>query len=146
MSATPLRGHHLICLQFFRGEGYSATYVENLTRVIERTAESPALIVAGPDAVCAACPELGADGLCASTDAGGEEEIRRIDTLALGVLGIEPRATMTLAEARRRLAADAIGVGRWRAEACEGCTWETVCEAGWDRLLREAERAARSTD
>lgn len=144
MSATALRGHHLICLQFFRGEGYSAEYVENLAAVVERVAETPARVVTGPDAVCAACPELGPDGLCASEDAGGEAEIRRIDELALELLGIEPRAMMSLAEARRRLVEDAIGVGRWRADACAGCAWEDVCEAGWNELLGEAERGARS--
>jgi hypothetical protein len=138
-----LRGHHLICLQFFGGEGYSAQFVENLTHVVDRASREGALVVRGIDNVCAACPELGPDNLCASPDAGGEEEIVRIDDLALSILGVEPGRRLTLAAARELLEADAIGVGAWRAQACEGCTWESVCERGWNDLLKAAEKAAR---
>lgn len=146
MSAVSLRGHHLVCLQFFRGEGYSAEFVENLEGVIERATDAQARVVAGADAVCAVCPDLGPDGRCASEEAGGELEIERIDRLALQLLSIKPGARISLAEARRRLAADAIGVGHWRSSACDGCTWENVCEPGWESLLREAERGARSRE
>jgi hypothetical protein len=139
-----LRGHHLICLQFFRGEGYSDEFVENLTALLARLATAPAEVVTVADDVCAACPDLSADKLCGSESAGGEVEIRRIDALACSLLEVAPRAHITLAEARERLVADAIGVGTWRAEACDGCAWESVCEPGWGDLLGEAERAART--
>jgi len=145
MTGSPvrLRGHHLVCLQFFRGEGYSEEFVANLTGLLGRLATEPALVVADADDVCTACPELGADGLCASADAGGDDEIRRIDALAFGLLELVPGDRITLAEAKERLAADAIGVGRWRADACDGCAWESVCESGWGRMLGDVERAAR---
>ena len=142
-SPVRLRGHHFICLQFFRGEGYSEEFVASLAGLLERLATEPAEAVAVADDVCAACPELGPDGLCASVTAGGEEEIRRIDALAFELLELTPGERITLAEARERLAADAIGVGRWRADACDGCAWESVCERGWGRMLGDAERAAR---
>lgn len=147
MTAKPpvrLRGHHFICLQFFRGEGYSDEFVENLTHVIQRAAREPALVVDGIDNVCAACPELGSDGRCASESAGGETEIRRIDELALGVLGVSVGEQLSLAEARERLEADAVGVGSWRANACDDCAWERICESGWDTMLKDAERTSRS--
>ena len=142
-SRIRLRGHHFICLQFFRGEGYSDEFVASLTALLDRLATEPAEAVAVADDVCAACPELGADGLCASVDAGGEDEIRRIDALAFALLELAPGERITLAEARARLGADAIGIGHWRAEACDGCAWEGVCERGWGRMLGDAERAAR---
>ena len=145
MTSPPvrLRGHHFICLQFFRGEGYSEEFVANLTELLERIAIESALVVADADDVCSACPELGPDRLCASSDAGGDDEIRRIDAIALALLELVPGDRIMLAEARERLAADAIGVGQWRAEACDGCAWESVCESGWGRMLGDAERAAR---
>ena len=133
-----LRGHHLICLQFYRGEGYSATFVDNLDGVLARLADEPALVIATADAVCAACPELGADGVCA-----GEVEISRIDALAFSLLSVEPGERITLAEARERLVGDAVATGRWRSGVCDGCAWENVCERGWGRLLGDAEREAR---
>ena len=137
------RGHHLICLQFFRGEGYSATFVENLGRAIERAAEKPALLVEGADDVCAACPGLAPDGVCLDPNAG-EIDVRRLDRLAGEVLGVKPGERLSLARARELLAADAISAGRWRLEACAGCTWEDVCEGGWGALLGAAEAEARA--
>jgi hypothetical protein len=136
-----LRGHHLICLQFFRGEGYLEAFVDNLTGVIERATDAPALLVDIADDVCAACPGLGEDGTCADP-AAGEAEIRRLDQLAFDVLGVRPGSRLSLAEARARLSADAIATGRWRFEACAGCAWEDVCEHGWNALLGEAENAS----
>jgi len=141
--APHLRGHHLICLQFFRGEGYSAKFVNNLGRVIERAAENPALVVEGADDVCVACPGLAADGSCLDPNAG-EIEVRRLDRLATEVLGVKPGERLSLARARELLTADAISAGRWRIEACAGCTWEDVCESGWGALLGAAESAARA--
>ena len=141
--AANLRGHHLICLQFFRGEGYSAKFVNNLGRVIERAAENPALVVEGADDVCAACPGLAADGSCLDPNAG-EIEGCRLDRLATEVLGVKPGEELSLSRARELLAADAISAGRWRIEACAGCTWEDVCESGWGALLAAAEAAARA--
>lgn len=149
MTATPpvaLRGHHLICLQFYRGEDYSAQFVANLDGVLGGAATQPALIVAHADDVCEACPELGPDRLCASESAGGEDEISRIDRLALELLDAAPGELISLAEARTRLESDAVGVGTWRASACDGCGWEAVCERGWNSMLKNAERAARETE
>ena len=149
MSGRPpvrLRGHHLICLQFFAGEGYSAEYVENMRHVVEYATREPALVVDTVDNVCAACPVLGPDNQCESEDGGGEEEIVRIDALALRVLDAHVGEHVTLSDARERLEADAFGVGVWRAEACHGCTWEHVCEPGWNALLKSAETEARSRE
>jgi uncharacterized protein len=132
-----LRGHHFVCLQFFRGEGYSASFVDNLADVVSRAKDTPALLVDAADDVCAACPGLSADGTCIDPSAG-EVEVLRLDRLARETLGAKPGDRLSLAEARERLSSDAIAVGQWRFDACGGCTWEDVCEAGWDALLDEA--------
>jgi uncharacterized protein len=133
-----LRGHHFVCLQFFGGQGYSAAFVENLESVVERASSTPALLVEGADDVCAACPGLASDGLCVDPNAG-EPEVRHLDALAFDVLGVEPGAQLSLTEARSRLADNAIGAGRWRSDACAGCTWELICESGWNALLDEVD-------
>jgi len=133
--SAELRGHHLICLQFYGGHGYSASFVENLERVRDAAAETPALIVSGADHVCAACPGLGADGTCQHPDTG-EAEALRIDALALLLLDAAIGEELSLAQARKRLAADAAACGRWRDESCSTCLWESACASGWDELLR----------
>ena len=55
-----LRGHHFICLQFFRGEGYSEEFIESLDALLTRLSAEPAQAVDVADDVCAACPDLGA--------------------------------------------------------------------------------------
>jgi hypothetical protein len=131
-----LRGHHFICLQFYGGEGYSPAFVENLVSVVERVGASAAVLVEGADDVCAACPNVAPDGTCVDPDTG-EEQIRQIDALAREVLEVEVGARLSLEDARELLAAHAIGAGRWRFEACVGCQWEDICDAGWDALLGE---------
>jgi len=130
-----LRGHHFVCLQFYRGEGYDDAFVANLSAVLERLAAASGRVVSGADDVCVACPNLAPDGACADPHAG-EAEIARLDALATELLGIHPGDDLSLAQAAELLAEDAVAAGRWRYEACDGCAWEHVCEAGWSRLLR----------
>jgi len=129
-----LRGHHFVCLQFFGGQGYNDEFVANLEEVVRRLRREPATLVVGADDVCAECPNLSSSGTCADPQTG-EAEIGLIDDLACELLGMHPGDRLTLAQAAERLADDAIAVGRWRFEACAGCTYETVCEPGWKRLV-----------
>ncbi len=110
MSAQ-LRGHHLICLQFYRGQGYSDEFVANLDRVQRSAAETPAMIVSGPDDVCAACPGRGADGTCQHPDTG-EAEALRIDSLALPLLDAALGETPSPSPAHGRPAGDVGRAGR----------------------------------
>ena len=133
--SVQLRGHHLICLQFYRGQGYSDEFVANLDRVQKAAIDDPALIVSGPDDVCAACPGLGVDGTCRHPDTG-EAEALRIDALALQLLDAAIGESLSLSQARVRLAADAAACDRWRAESCASCLWEDTCADGWETLLQ----------
>jgi hypothetical protein len=133
-----LRGHHFICLQFFEGQGYSASFVDNLKSVVERVRTHPAETVAGADSVCAACPGLAADGTCLDPLAG-ETEVRRIDRLAWQLLGAGPAQRLSLAEAREALSADRDAAMRWRESACRSCTWEELCRPRFDELVGSAQ-------
>lgn len=134
MSAPALRGHHLICLHFFAGEGYSAEFVDNLRSTLGHLRDAPFRLVEGPDDVCAACPSL-RDGACAS-ESGGEEHIRSLDSLANELLGVTPGMLLDFAETRTRLPAI---LDRWRASACETCGFQTVCGPMIDDLLHGGE-------
>ena len=131
-----LRGHHLICLQFYRGQGYSDDFVANLDRVLATVVESPALVVSAPDDVCFACPGLGTDGTCQHPDTG-EAEALRIDALALQLLDVAIGERLSLTEARSRLAGDSEARDRWQAESCQGCSWCSACDEGWRALHAE---------
>lgn len=53
-----IRPHHMLCLQFFEGKGYSDGFVENMLKIkklLEK--ENPVVnIVEGADMICEECP------------------------------------------------------------------------------------------
>ncbi len=118
-----IRGHHVICLQFFHGEGYSAEFAMNLFRVIDSlTQGAKGTVVIGPDDVCAACPAL-KDGHCAQ-EPDSEEAIRVLDALALEMLELDAGEEFEWGAAT--LSVQRV-LERWRALACGGCEWEEAC-------------------
>lgn len=123
MSELPvrLRGHHLICLQFFHGQGYSAEFVHNLLGVIERLTTGPGKVVTGHDDVCSACPAL-----CEELqDCERREELEILDALALELLDLKPGDEFDFGEISVMMVPKTFK--RWRAIACDGCQWEQFC-------------------
>ena len=118
-----LRGHHLICLQFFEGEGYSAEFIGNLKRVLKsaETGEIDLRITA--DDVCEKCPYLNNTRCRYSEDA--EEGITEMDGKALALLNLSPDARVKWNEVKRRTP----GVFPvWYEVYCTGCSWKAACE------------------
>ena len=59
-----LRAHHLLCTRLYEGRGYSEDFVLNMNRVV-RELDDPGQevqLLASPDDVCIACPNLGSAG------------------------------------------------------------------------------------
>lgn len=112
-----LRAHHLLCLDQFRGLGYSPLFVANFRRVREELADPETVveITAGPDAICAACPWL------QGPDCGRGEGAARRDRLVLARLGLAAGTRMSAAALRAAFAAACPAAVR--LELCEGCSW-----------------------
>ncbi|MEW5762977.1 MAG: DUF1284 domain-containing protein [Bacillota bacterium] len=126
MKRIRLRGHHLLCLEQFRGLGYSPSFVANFVRVRSALGE-PGVEVEltdGADAICAACPFI-RDGAC-----GRDTGVYARDRLVLARLGLAAGARLPFAALRELLAA-AFPPGT-PAPACAGCTWLAagVCYPG----------------
>lgn len=75
MSEFLIRPHHMLCLQFFEGKGYSSEFVQNMQQIKEQLEhENPTVkIVTGADSICGKCPNYIA-GKCKN-----EEEILEHD-------------------------------------------------------------------
>lgn len=130
MAMFRLRGHHLLCLLGYRGMGYSAEYVENMTALHQTLRDYPETdirLVNGPDDLCVKFPD---DKPCHCEDAN----VLQRDAAILRRLGAEIGQTLSWQVLVRRISE------RMDAEAipqlCSTCPWLSygVCEEGVQNL------------
>jgi len=118
-----LRGHHLICLHFFSGEGYDETFIENLIKVLKRAEDEVILICGETDDVCDKCPYRKAYKCEYTEDA--DKGIKMMDDMALSLLGMEKGSTVTWEKIKGKLPEIFSG---WHKHQCVECDWNKVCE------------------
>ncbi len=118
-----LRGHHLICLHFFHGEGYDAPFVKNLISVLKKAEDSPVTIADGIDDVCRKCIH-GRDDGCRYSE-HSDNEIKAMDKRALDLIHAEPGAEVIWREIRERLPSI---FRSWHESYCVACGWKKACE------------------
>lgn len=118
-----LRGHHLICLHFFKGEGYNPEFVKNLREILKRVEAGEELeVCSGADNVCKICPYLKGKVCLYDKD---EVEIRAMDKRAMGLLRLKTRDRVKWQEIREKIPEI---FHEWLREYCESCDWRKVCE------------------
>lgn len=121
-----LRGHHLLCLLTFVGEGYTPAFTRNYRRTAARLSAGETIeIVDGPDDICAPMLAL-PDSHC------GNDSVRHRDGLALAAVAdllgnpLEPGSPLILDGERLERLRAAFAKGSIRA-ACEDCEWSAFC-------------------
>jgi hypothetical protein len=121
--AIRFRGHHLICLHFFKGEGYNSEFIENLSQLINR-ARAGTKIKVSPEAddVCRMCPYLKNEE-CFYNEVA-EAEIREMDSLALKLLRLKKHDIINWLNIKDRIP-DVFG--KWAAIYCRECSWRRAC-------------------
>lgn len=129
-----IRGHHLICLHFFDGEGYSQEFVGNLKNVLQKTEYSQLEICPGADEICAKCPYL-KDDTC-HYDLNAEEDIRAMDIKALELLNLTAGDKSDWNDIRNAVPGIFM---QWYASCCEDCDWIGACSKNplFQRLLAD---------
>jgi hypothetical protein len=125
-----LRGHHLICLQFFKGEGYNAEFVENLKNVLKAAEGHEIDIKNGADDVCGKCPHL-SHSRCEYSE-GADEGIAEMDRKALALLNLSQDIKVRWEEIGQRIP-HLFPV--WHNAYCIECSWRTAC--GKNDLYRQ---------
>ena len=118
-----LRGHHLICLHFYGGEGYDRDYIDNLERTLEEIRREGVVVLEGPDDVCRPCPHRRGDQCTFSSTA--DREVREMDGKALQLLGLRPGGRVEWGDLRESVAAV---FPRWFERHCALCSWRGACE------------------
>ncbi len=117
-----LRGHHLICLNFFSGEGYDENFIKNLKELLRRAELELVEVCIGADDVCIKCHYL-RDYKC-QYDENAEQEIKEMDEKALTLLKIKIQTRLSWQEIKGRIPdifAD------WAENYCNECDWKAVC-------------------
>ncbi len=113
----------MICLHFYRGEGYSRGFVENLEDVVRRATEGEEIeVVEGADDICRACPTV-REGKCVATP-GADKKIRKMDAEAAARLGVEVGSKVRWHDVKAKVMATP---KEWLAAFCEECDWEETC-------------------
>ena len=131
-----VRAHTLLCLQGFRGDGYSAGFVENMAAIHQRLAGDPSQwieIIAAPDAMCGACPHVLTTG-CSLHGAGSEDAMQAQDRNVLARLDVHEGDHLTWAEILDRIRASLTGASL--TNICGQCRWLSLgyCREGIERL------------
>ena len=138
---VPVRGHTLLCLQGFRGEGYDPMFTAHMAAIHEKLFRQPSLsvrVIRKPDTFCHSCPNLDGEKGCKLHGPESESRMAEQDRQVMQLLSIENEEVLTWDEIVKRIS------GRIRASMldtlCGNCPWLPLgyCKEALDRLSREA--------
>ena len=132
-----IRGHTLLCLQGFRGEGYSAEFIENMTKIhrqLTNHPEQPVLVLDSPDSICLQCPNLKSQR-CNLHGPDSEEFMMAQDVDVINRLGIRRGEILPWEEILNRIAHRL--KGEMLVEICGKCPWLPLgyCKDGVKNLV-----------
>ncbi|MDE6036570.1 MAG: DUF1284 domain-containing protein [Ruminococcus sp.] len=114
MSEYKIRPHHILCINFYVGKGYSKEFTENMTRIIENLQKNPLIeLTAGHDVICNKCPCTG----CA-------EKADYYDGKVIDICGISGK--MHWKDLQKTVREKIINTGRLH-EVCGDCQWFYIC-------------------
>lgn len=121
ISGLPIRPHHALCAQFFKGKGYSEQFVEHMYAILSELERGTAVTVTdGCDAICAGCPN-NRNGVCET-----DEKVCAIDARAIAEMGLSFGDTLPWRELSA-LAGDRIIRSGKLKDVCRDCEWFGIC-------------------
>lgn len=117
-----LRAHHGLCLSFFKGEGYSNGFTDNMRNVLNLMSDNPELrIISEKDVICSECPNLTA-GKCKTFDL-----VKSYDSKVLSLCGINESDELCWKDFSALVYEKIIAAGK-REEVCGDCEWSDICK------------------
>jgi hypothetical protein len=136
LSPIRLRGHTLLCLQGYRGEGYSPGFTDNLSaihRSLNEHPDQPVELADEPDAVCGACPHRAPVG-CTLNGRGSEAGMQIQDRHVLALLGLKTGSVVRWRDVLARIRASVKGSDL--PGICGQCRWLPLgyCSEGMEKL------------
>lgn len=116
-----LRPHHGMCIAFFRGEGYSAEFVEHMQKTVRELENATVRLLCETDAICQKCPHNQA-ALCTA-----EEKCGTYDRRVLALCGIPDGSVMPFRDFAKAIQRAILSPGL-REQICGDCEWNALCK------------------
>lgn len=117
-----LRPHHGMCIEFFKGKGYSEEFTAHMKEVIRELEGNPLIRLSShADELCSKCPH-NREGICKSADktAGYDREVLIRCGLSDGVL-------VSYSDFKKAVYDNILLAGK-REEICGDCEWSEICQ------------------
>lgn len=121
MKTILLRPHHLLCIRFFEGKGYSVEFIEHMERIIDSLDEDTGICITfGCDFVCGKCPNF--DGKRCDS----EERVSAFDKKVMEFAGIADKQCLTYQQLQRKIEDGIFAPNRF-GQVCGDCAWGEIC-------------------
>lgn len=136
-----LRGHHMLCMQLFRGEGYSDGFSRGMTSVIERIRNNPSgklKLIRQPDEICTNCPNLVNGNQCSLSNQDVVEKDEGVFR-ALGFAEEKQEETIYSYEELYQLLRRNMTKAAFE-EICGTCRWHKAGLCSWELLSESFEQ------
>lgn len=118
-----MRPHHGLCINFFKGKGYSAYFVRKMTDLIEELKDNPEkeiILQCKTDILCSACPH-NKGSLCESA-----EKVLEYDRKCLELCGISEGEVLKWRQFHEAVKNTILTPQRLN-EICADCQWSEIC-------------------
>lgn len=122
MCGFSIRPHHLLCLQFFEGKGYSDDFVKHMAEIHKKLLnENPIInIVAGVDDICKNCPN-NENGQC-----NKEPSVLGNDNRTYDAMKDDLKNEQTWKELTEIVYKNIIDKNKLKV-VCKTCRWSEIC-------------------
>ena len=112
-----LRAHHLLCIQGYKGKGYSLHFTDNMNKIVNELKDDMTIkVVTRTDDICAACPHNLINGFCQS-----EEKVFVFDSKVLNELKLKEGRTYLYKDILNNIKENL--THRKFVNICKNCEW-----------------------
>lgn len=123
-----LRGHHLLCIQFFQGYGYNTDFTKKMSELILDLKNNPSLsigLTASCDSICTNCPWC-KDNHCRISSKKNENKLIEKDRQILSLLDLEEGTAISAGGLNKKVINLLSNINL--IDVCGKCQWFAICQ------------------
>ena len=121
--AIPIRPHHVMCLAFFKGEGYSEGFAGHMWEMMELFRKNARVrLVLHGDEICSACPN------CHLGDCIYRWQVEKYDRGVMEICHLREGEEKDFLQLAAQVQKEIIETGK-REKICGHCQWNDICRS-----------------